>query len=64
MKLYKCTRYEEDWGEGWMGALLIFADSIDDAIIEFKEWEHGNKPIQVIELEMKKGIVYNDYRRE
>lgn len=64
--LYKCTRYPEkqanDTGE-WMGALLIWAESPNEAETLFQEYEHGRIPEQIIRLEIKKGIIYDDYMR-
>ena len=65
-KLYKCTRYPEEQtdetGE-WMGALLILADTPKEAEEIFQEFERGNKPKQIIEVEMERGVIYDDYMR-
>ena len=46
-----------------MGALLILADTPKEAEEIFQEFERGNKPKQIIEVEMERGVIYDDYMR-
>lgn len=66
LKLYKCTRYPEEQtdetGE-WMGALLILADTSKEAEEIFQEFERGDKPEQIIEVKLERGVIYDDYMR-
>jgi len=67
MRLYICARYpkeqiKNETGE-WMGALLILADTPDEAEAIFQENERGRKPKQIIEVPMERGVLYNDYMR-
>jgi len=59
LELYECRRWADSAGK-WMGALLINADSPEEAIKIFKEAE-GNEPksVKVIDLSIK-GIRYDD----
>ncbi len=60
MKMYECRRDEADWE----GALIICADSKDEAVKFFKEYEEIDyMPHAVNELTMKKGVIYEDYTR-
>ena len=68
LKLFVCERGEQ----GWEGALLIFAESKEEATKIFKEYENIPKecwedkeyqPFKVSELEVKKGVIYDDYKR-
>ncbi len=66
LKLYKCARYPaeqtDETGE-WMGALLILADTPKEAEEIFQEFERGNKPEQIIEVKLERGVIYDDYTR-
>ena len=60
MKIYECKRDEAEWE----GALIICADSKDEAIEIFKEYEEfGYRPHSVKEIEIKKGVMYDDDAR-
>lgn len=66
LKLYKCTRYPEEQTDEtveWMGALLILADTPKEDEEIFQEFERGNKPEQIIEVKLERGVIYDDYMR-
>lgn len=64
MHLYACFRWDENPVEGgeWMGALLIYAKSEDDARVIFKKRE-GDEPGRISELPLEHGIIYDDDAR-
>lgn len=61
--IYECRRYIAGNGNSYMGAVLIIADSIIEAEIAFKNYE-GSEPKEIVKLEMKNGILYDDGSRE
>jgi len=63
MNIYECRRYKSNSGDCWSGALIIVAESEQEAIDIFREYEHGNEPVEIEKLEIKKGILYEDYKR-
>jgi hypothetical protein len=65
MKLYKCTRYpySDIRKDKWMGSLLILADNVEEAEKIFTDSEHGRIPEQIIEIEMTRGILHDDFMR-
>ena len=63
MKLYICRRWHYQGGE-FMGALLINADNLEEAIKIFKEAERGGPPKSVLEIDLStKGVKYDDETR-
>lgn len=61
MKLFECRRDDDD--DSWRGALLIFADDMKEARSIFKENEYNEEPYSIREIELEKGIIYNDESR-
>lgn len=60
MKIYECKRDERDWE----GALIICADSADEAAKTFRDYEESDyAPYAVNELTLKRGVIYDDYTR-
>lgn len=61
MNIYECRRYNEndDFVEGWLGALIICAESEEEAERIFIQNE-DEKPEQIVEIELCKGVIYND----
>ena len=64
MNVYECRRYNEndDFVEEWMGALIICAESEEAAKDIFTQNE-DEKPKQTIEIELNRGVIYNDEMR-
>lgn len=60
MNLYICRRCNS--GEPWMGALIILAESVDEAKQIFIMAE-GFEPDHICLNTVKEGIVWNDYSR-
>ena len=58
MKVWAIEREEG----GWMGALIIVADSEEEALEIFKKYvEDCYEPGEIKELDIsKKGVIYND----
>ena len=64
MNVYECRRYNENdnFVEGWLGALIICAESKEGAEDIFIKNE-DEKPKQIVEIELCKGVIYNDEAR-
>jgi len=61
MNIYECRRYhdEDPFVEEWLGALIICAESKEDAEDIFTQEEY-KKPKQTIEIKLNRGVIYND----
>lgn len=60
MNIYECRRYNENSiDEEWRGALIIYAESKEDAEGIFTQ-EENEKPQHTIELKLNRGVIYND----
>ena len=64
MNIYECRRYNENDNliEWWLGALIICAESKEAAENIFIKTE-DEKPKQTIEIELNRGVIYNDEMR-
>lgn len=63
MKVYKCKRDEENALEG---AVLVYAKNEDDArryAAQLDAWYSTENEYTVSGIELKEGVVYNDYSR-
>ena len=66
MKLFECRRSKPEHHEDWTGALLIFADNIYEArkiACETEPETFFEEDGFFKELQIKKGVVYDDYTR-
>lgn len=52
-----------DEGESYMGALLIYAETEEEAKKRFASYEHGKEPKQIVLLRKERGIIYDDSSR-
>jgi len=60
LKLYECRRYQEHGlCESWLGALIIYAESEGEAELIFLQNENET-PELIVEIELCKGVIYND----
>lgn len=61
MNIYECRRYNEndDLVNWWQGALIICAESKEAAEDIFIQNE-DEKPEQIVEIELNRGVIYND----
>ncbi len=59
MKLYKCLEYKPDENP-WCDILLILADDEEEAKTIFEN-HFKILPNYVVEIEMKKGVIYRDH---
>ena len=59
MNLYECRR----GSKAWKGALLIYAENEEEAIKIYTDAEDSNVPYSIKKIDIKRGIIYNDYLR-